>query len=279
MHRLLTAAALAASMAVVVLAQQSATFVLKSGERLNGTLGYDGGADFKLTVDGRERSIPQDQIAVIAFVPGDPPATELRALPGSDQPIELERNTVVMRDGATVRGKVYTISRDGRMITIDTTNGRRDIPTDQVARLYMSAPGARAVYAQGSGGGVATSGIGGVTTVTVPANQEWTSTNLVVRAGETVNFTVSGAVRFSPQEADWSLPAGDPQQRMGPSAPLQRAPKGALLGRIDQGQPFLIGAQRSARMPANGTLFLGINDDLVSDNSGEYHVTVQPRRR
>jgi hypothetical protein len=50
------------------------------------------------------------------------------------------------------------------------------------------------------------------------------------------------------------------------------APAGALIGRIDNGQPFLIGRNTSVRMPSDGTLFLGINDDNVSDNSGDFRV-------
>jgi len=53
------------------------------------------------------------------------------------------------------------------------------------------------------------------------------------------------------------------------------------VGRIDGGQPFMLGAQQSVRIPANGILYLGVNDDLTSDNGGEFQVTVSilPRRR
>ena len=54
--------------------------------------------------------------------------------------------------------------------------------------------------------------------------------------------------------------------------PIPNAPAGALIGRIDNGQPFLIGRNTSVRMPAGGTLFLGINDDNVSDNNGNFRV-------
>jgi hypothetical protein len=32
-------------------------------------------------------------------------------------------------------------------------------------------------------------------------------------------------------------------------------------------------------MPASGKLFLGINDDVVDDNSGEFQVVIAGRRR
>ena len=49
---------------------------------------------------------------------------------------------------------------------------------------------------------------------------------------------------------------------------------GALIGRINSGAPFAIGNQETVRMPASGTLYLGINDDNVSDNSGHFQVVI-----
>jgi len=56
--------------------------------------------------------------------------------------------------------------------------------------------------------------------------------------------------------------------------PVGSAPGGALVGRIDNGQPFLVGVQGTIRMPANGQLFLGINDDVLTDNTGDFFVTI-----
>ena len=58
---------------------------------------------------------------------------------------------------------------------------------------------------------------------------------------------------------------------VGYSAPREY---GALIGRIDNGQPFFIGNQPAVRMPANGQLFLGINDDILNDNTGDFYVTI-----
>ena len=57
--------------------------------------------------------------------------------------------------------------------------------------------------------------------------------------------------------------------------PLQGAPAGALIGRIGNGTPFLIGTNtQPMTMPASGRLMLGINDDALGDNTGNYSVTV-----
>ena len=94
--------------------------------------------------------------------------------------------------------------------------------------------------------------------------------------GQTLTFNSSGQVKFGPERTHTAQPAGARLQR-GPNAPLPTAPLGALIGRIDDGQPFLIGAQRSVRMPASGTLHLRVNDDIDTDNSGSFQVTIEAR--
>ena len=56
---------------------------------------------------------------------------------------------------------------------------------------------------------------------------------------------------------------------MAEKAPIPTIYAGALIGRVNSGKPFSIGNTTQAfQMPANGTLFLGVNDDHVPDNSG-----------
>jgi hypothetical protein len=55
---------------------------------------------------------------------------------------------------------------------------------------------------------------------------------------------------------------------------------GALVGRIGpNGQPFGIGSGVSVPMPAAGQLFLGINDDGLDDNQGEFRVDITRTNR
>jgi len=57
--------------------------------------------------------------------------------------------------------------------------------------------------------------------------------------------------------------------------PLQGVPAGALIGRVGNGAPFAIGTNTAPiTMPANGPLMLGINDDVLNDNSGSYSVNM-----
>ena len=48
----------------------------------------------------------------------------------------------------------------------------------------------------------------------------------------------------------------------------------ALIGRIDGARPFGVGDRASIVIPASGLLYLGINDDNVSDNSGQFQVVI-----
>src|SRR5437868_5313413 len=88
----------------LALAAQPATFVLRNGTRVSGELTYKGGAAY--TLNGTD--YPSDDIALIAFTPGDPTAAELNQLPGVDHnPSEHERHVFVTRDGQVIFGKIY----------------------------------------------------------------------------------------------------------------------------------------------------------------------------
>ena len=95
-----------------------------------------------------------------------------------------------------------------------------------------------------------------------------------VRRGETLHFNSTGEVMWAPDAADRATLRGAISGRKAPTPPVGNAPGGALIARIDNGKPFLIGNQGSVRMPATGQLFLGINDDVVTDNTGDFFVTI-----
>ena len=109
----------------------------------------------------------------------------------------------------------------------------------------------------------------------VNGNQQWTSTGITVRKGERLTFNTSGEVRLSSTGDDVAQPAGATSGRKVANAPMPNQIAGALIGRIGtNGQPFGIGNLNSVVVPETGMLFLGINDDHVADNSGNYVVLV-----
>ena len=109
----------------------------------------------------------------------------------------------------------------------------------------------------------------------VPANVAWTNTRITVTRGQWLRFEPSGEIRLSFNGDDTALAAGSKSYRFAEKAPLPTIPVGALMGRVNSGKPFSIGNTTQAfQMPANGTLFLGVNDDHVPDNSGNFVVKV-----
>lgn len=290
-RRLFTTSLLILCTTVVALGARPVTFVLKSGDRLSGELSYKGGGELTLNVNGQVREIPWSDVALIAFVPGDPSVAELGRLPASDNPPELERHTIVLKDGGVLRGKLHRFSPDGETVTYDPLEGgmsaRRDVSSSQVARIYLSAPDARTAYrgvlfAPGPVP-VATTGTGGTTVyngngVAVNANHAWTDTGITVKKGARVAFNASGKIRVADGDAPDLLATPDGSgtfQGSRSAYPVPAMSVGGLIGKVGNSAPFPIGANtQPIVMPATGRLSLGINDDHVGDNSGTFSVTI-----
>jgi hypothetical protein len=275
MIRRILAASMLTACASLAFAAQPVTFVLRSGERVSGELTYKGGTTY--TLNGRD--YPSDDIAMIAFTPGDPSAAELQQIPSVDNnPSEHERHVFVTRDGQVIFGKIYHISPDGGTITFDRREGgRQDVAAANLARVYVNPAGARSVYAAvlntATPNAVATSGVMSAGAINVQANQPWTDTGITVKKGDRVYFTTNGQITVGPgfvATADGSATAG---ARAG--LPVPAMPAGGLIARVDNGAPFPIGSNSQAIvMPADGRLYVGVNDDNFGDNSGFFAVTV-----
>lgn len=284
-RRILLTGVLVAAATTFAVAQQAATLVLKDGQRVSGLLTYKGTAYVNMNVNGQDRMFPFDDIAIVAFQPGDPSAAELGQLPESDNVPELQRHMVVMRNGTIVKGKLWGFGPNGDTVTVDVSPGGQRTPynSNDVARVYLSGPGARQVYhnvLSGSPSTVGTVGQGAATgQITVNANQPWTVTNITVKKGDRVMFTTSGQVQVaSGATASPDGFAGDTGARS--SYPVPSMPAGGLIGRVGNSAPFAIGANtQPITMPAAGTLMLGVNDSNFSDNSGSFQVSVSRSSR
>ncbi|HJZ70864.1 MAG TPA: LecA/PA-IL family lectin [Vicinamibacterales bacterium] len=262
---------MAASVSVVAMANHPATFVLRNGERVSGELSYKGGTSY--TLNGKD--YPSDEIALIEFVPGTPSAAELQQVPNvNNNPSEHERHIFVTRSGEVIFGKIYQISADGNTFTYDRREGgRHDISSDQLARVYVNPASARSVYASvlnnAAPAAVGTSG----STIRVNANQAWTDTGITVKAGDKVVFQASGEITYGRSPGQTATPDGGADRRA--QYPIPSVPVGALIGRVGNSAPFGIGTQsQPLPMPASGRLFLGINDNELTDNAGFYSVVV-----
>jgi hypothetical protein len=265
------------------------TVLMRNGDRVAGLLeDVEGGVVFVRVSLHDQRRLPLSDVALIDLIGGASglPETELAVARG---PNEL----ALLRDGSSLSGKFIDVHggeatsgpNETHTLIFRTTNGEeRRIPLDNVSRIYMGHFPGSANTAQAAPKAQPT-----FTTdeavpagaVRVPANAPWTATPLVVRRGDSVRFDVRGRVQLSDDAGDVAEAAGSLRERRANGSPLPLNYAGALIAKVGNSQPFPIGNQTNAIvMPADGTLFLGVNDDEFNDNRGEFVVSMaQVRRR
>lgn len=130
-----------------------------------------------------------------------------------------------------------------------------------------------------AGGAPATAAAAGSQTVRVNAQQRWTDAMIDVRAGDTLTFNASGSITMSDDGNDTAAPAGSTRGRTAPDAPVLQQLAGGLIMRIDTYGPIFIGGRNAITAPVSGRVYLGVNDDHLPDNRGEFTVTVGVRGR
>lgn len=244
-------------------AQTSATFVLRSGERISGDLVDLSGAGFTVRVSGQERKIRTNDVSVIEFAGGTVSDADWNKVTGGN-------HVAWLRNGETVEGRLYDVAgTTPKKLMFKTSSGERELSSNEVSRIALARPNGSSAGTTGSTGAPEGAGIA------VNGNQQWTPTGLTVRRGEVLNFNSTGEVRLSGDSADVAAPAGSRSGRYAPNAPLPRNFAGALIARVgNNGEPFPIGNESRVTMPAAGQLFLGINDDAVGDNAGGFRVQI-----
>lgn len=263
--RTILAAAAACALVVSTQAQESATLVMRSGEKVTGQLVDMGGVGFTVRVGGQERNIATNDVSVIDFTgSGDVSEADLNRVSGGAQ-------TIWLRNGQTIDGQLYDIAGTSPLrITVKTSSGDREFSSAEIGRIVLARP----TSAVATSGASSSLGIPEGTGVAVNGSAAWTPTGMTVRQGDRLTFNATGEVRLSTDSADVANANGSRAGRKAASAPVPEAAAGALIAKVGNSAPFPIGESQTVTMPANGQLFLGINDDHVGDNSGGYRVTV-----
>ena len=257
-----------------------ATVLTRNGDRVVGQLeDVEKGLVFVRVSLHDQRRLGVGDVALIDFVGGASglPETELSLARGSNHVVILRNSSTLTGQFVDIRGGEESAAPgEAYSLVFRTTNGEeRRIPLDSVGRIYLgNFPG------------------GGATTLPapvdpapagatrVPGNSTWVATPLSVRRGDTVRFNANGRVQLSEDPEDVAISAGSLRQRHAAGSPLPGNFAGALIAKVGNSAPFPIGNNTDPiTMPADGQLYLGINDDEVSDNRGEFVVTVQPTRR
>lgn len=186
----------------------------------------------------------------------------------------LQADTLYLRDGSRVQGELITV-RNGT-IEFEERRGFGSGRTlrfdrDEVVRIEFEnnrrsgndfSPGGRP------------SGLREKQTI-VSANVAWNDSGIDVRAGQTIYFEAEGQVRWGRDRRDG--PAGERNSPSNPNRPMGNRNAAALIGKIGNGSNdfFYIGDDTGAvRMRSSGRLYLGVNDDVLTDNSGNFRVVV-----
>jgi hypothetical protein len=273
LKRTILATVAATALAVGVHAQEGATIVLRSGEKVTGQLVDMGGAGFAVRVNGQDRNIGTNEVAVIDFTGGGDLSDADWAKAGSGQ-------TVLLRNGQAIKGQLFDIGgRSPLRITLKTDSGERELSSSEVGQIVLARP-STAVATSGSGSTASAPGIPEGQGVAVPGTQAWTPTGVAVRQGDVLTFSATGEIRLSADASDIATATGARSQRRSQSAPIPDVYAGALIAKVGtSGGPFPIGERQTVTMPAAGQLFLGINDDHVGDNQGGYRVVIQRNSR
>lgn len=266
----------------LALQEHRATVLLRNGDRVSGVLeGFGDGTVYVRSSVQDQRKLSVNEVALIDFVGGATglPETELSVARGNN-------HLALLRGGESIQGR-FVGFRDGedtktpQTLVFRTSGGEeRRLEIDKVSRIYFgnfptstnvgdNAPAAAASNDPLPGGAIR-----------VPGNAGWVATPLTVRKGDRVAFNVTGQVQLSDDANDKAGAAGSLAQRRAAGSPLPQNLAGALIARVGNSAPFPIGdVSAPVTMPADGQLYLGINDDEVSDNRGEFVVKMTRQRR
>jgi len=132
--------------------------------------------------------------------------------------------------------------------------------------------------------------------ISVMSHVDWTDTGLDVVEGQEIIFRAVGQI---------SLQKGNPVTYCGPDGynyqslqqPIQDKNIGALIGKVyflisvevdeetgeeirnEREEIFYIGSSNRIAIPMDGRLYLGINENLVVDNDGVFHVLIYTYER
>jgi hypothetical protein len=189
-------------------------------------------------------------------------------------PITLQADTLILRDGTRIQGELVgfrngTIEFEERRSYGSNRTLRFD--RDEVVRIEFESYRRPNSTTDFSG---RPSGMRERQTI-VSADVAWNDSGVEVKAGQTVYFESTGQVRWGRDRRDG--PAGERNSPMNPGRPMPNRNAAALIGKIgnDSTDFFFIGDEAGpVRMRSSGRLYLGVNDDVLTDNSGNFRVVV-----
>jgi hypothetical protein len=180
-------------------------------------------------------------------------------------------DTLVFRNGRRVEGELIGV-RDG-LIEFQELEGRQRVvrvPRDEVRSIEIDDR-------HGRPNDMTSERPRGLREreVIVSGDLQFVDSGIDVRSGQSLYFESIGNVWWKKGHKDG--PEGERNSPYNPGRPMPRRPAAALIGKIgeDSKDVFFIGSDRGPiRVQAAGRLFLGVNDDHIPDNHGNFRVVV-----
>ncbi|HVR70490.1 MAG TPA: LecA/PA-IL family lectin [Vicinamibacteria bacterium] len=196
-------------------------------------------------------------------------------------------DTLILNDGSRLRGTLISMNRQVVVFDEDVGTNQRNrtrrvrVQRDRVDAVdftdnhFLQSDNSRSDDSWSSDTGGSYGNLR-QRTVAVYADRPWTDTGINVRAGDMIRFAPTGVIQWGPGRQDG--PAGEENSPYNGSRPIPNSAGGALIGRIGtgSGDMFYIGGDRGTfRARTSGRLYLGVNDDYLQDNSGQFRVLVE----
>jgi hypothetical protein len=252
--------------AVPVNAQDVVTLALRNGERPSGELVGMNANGVMLRFGGQDHPYSLGDIRTIEFIVDR--MLEAEGKKDASTPFVITRarevfdaRLVGMEDRRPIRLNFQL--PDGRM---------RQLSHAELGQVWVTpGPGPAAVPTSGAAPAALPRNS---KQVAVAATEPWTDTGINVRRGLRIQVSATGDITLGPgMTAPAAGSAGATVERG--RYPVRDAYAGALIGRIGNGAPFLIGGNTQPMdVRGTGRLYLGINDDVLADNSGNFNVVV-----
>jgi hypothetical protein len=187
----------------------------------------------------------------------------------------VQADTLYLRDGTRVHGELISVR--GGTIEFEERRGYgggRTLRLDRDEVVRIEFENTRRTSSDDFLSGGRPSGLR-ERQVIVSADVPWNDAGIDVRAGQTIYLEATGQVRWGRDRRDG--PAGERNSPSNPNRPMGNRNAAALIGKVGNSSNdyFFIGDEKGPiRMRSSGRLYLGINDDVITDNSGNFRVVV-----
>ncbi|HYE85422.1 MAG TPA: LecA/PA-IL family lectin [Vicinamibacterales bacterium] len=194
-------------------------------------------------------------------------------------PVALQADTLYLRDGSRVQGELIAV-RNGQIEFEERRGfgGGRTLRFDRDEVDRIEFENRRFTNNNNNSNNTRDRAVDGRPSgmrerqTIVSADVAWNDTGIDVRAGQTVFFEAQGRVRWGRDRQDG--PAGERNSPSNPNRPMGNRNAAALIGKIGDDMFFIGDDTGPIRMRSGGRLYLGINDDVLTDNSGNFRVVV-----